>query len=119
MLNYPVLMASDILLYHADAVPVGDDQRQHLELTRDIAQRFNHLFGETFTVPEAMIPPAGARIRGLDDPAAKMSKSETSSDYHAVYLLDPPNVAKKKVMRAVTRLRGARSDSARTRCVPG
>lgn len=102
LLDYPVLMASDILLYHADAVPVGDDQRQHLELTRDIAQRFNHLFGETLTVPEAMIPPSGARVMGLDDPTAKMSKSETSSEYHAVYLLDPPNRVKKKIMRAVT-----------------
>jgi tryptophanyl-tRNA synthetase len=102
LLDYPVLMASDILLYHAAAVPVGDDQRQHLELTRDIAQRFNHIFGETFTVPEAMIPPAGARVMGLDDPTSKMSKSETDSEYHAVYLLDPPDRVKKKVMRAVT-----------------
>jgi len=70
LLDYPVLMAADILLYHADAVPVGDDQRQHLELTRDVAQRFNFTFGETFTIPEAMIPPSGARIRGLDDPTA-------------------------------------------------
>ena len=66
LLDYPVLMAADILLYQADAVPVGDDQRQHLELTRDLAQRFNHMFGETFNVPEAMIPPSGARIRGLE-----------------------------------------------------
>jgi tryptophanyl-tRNA synthetase len=103
LLDYPVLMAADILLYQADVVPVGEDQRQHLELTRDIAQRFNNLFGEdTFTVPAAMIPPSGARIKGLDDPTAKMSKSETSSEYHAVYLLDPPNRVKKKVMRAVT-----------------
>ena len=102
LLDYPVLMAADILLYQADAVPVGDDQRQHLELTRDIAQRFNHLFGETFTIPEAMIPPSGARIKGLDDPLAKMSKSETDSEFHAVYLLDPPGAVKKKVMRAVT-----------------
>lgn len=102
LLDYPVLMAADILLYQADAVPVGDDQRQHLELTRDIAQRFNHLFGETFTVPEAMIPLSGARIKGLDEPTAKMSKSITDSEYHAVYLLDPPNRAKKKIMRAVT-----------------
>ena len=102
LLDYPVLMAADILLYQADAVPVGDDQRQHLELTRDVAQRFNHLFGETFNIPEAMIPPSGARIKGLDDPTAKMSKSETGSDYHAVYLLDPPNVVKKKLMRAKT-----------------
>ena len=102
LLDYPVLMAADILLYQADAVPVGDDQRQHLELTRDIAQRFNNLFGETFTVPEVMIPPAGARIMGLDDPLNKMSKSLTESEYHAVYLLDPPDRAKKKIMRAVT-----------------
>lgn len=102
LLDYPVLMAADILLYQADAVPVGDDQRQHLELTRDIAQRFNNLFGETFTVPEAMIPPSGARIKGLDDPTAKMSKSITDSEYHAVYLLDPPDRVRKKIMRAVT-----------------
>jgi tryptophanyl-tRNA synthetase len=102
LLDYPVLMAADILLYQADAVPVGDDQRQHLELTRDLAQRFNHMFGETFNVPEAMIPPSGARIRGLDDPTAKMSKSVVDSEYHAVYLLDPPDRAKKKIMRAVT-----------------
>jgi len=102
LLDYPVLMAADILLYQADAVPVGEDQRQHLELTRDVAQRFNYLFGETFAVPEAMIPPAGARIKGLDDPTAKMSKSEVGSENHAVYLLDSPDVAKKKIMRAVT-----------------
>jgi tryptophanyl-tRNA synthetase len=101
LLNYPVLMAADILLYQAAAVPVGDDQRQHLEFTRDIAQRFNHLYGDTFTIPEAMIPPQGARIMGLDNPLAKMSKSE-ASEYHAVYLLDPPDVARKKIMRATT-----------------
>lgn len=102
LLNYPVLMAADILLYQADAVPVGDDQRQHLELTRDLAQRFNHMFGETFTIPEAMIPPSGARIKALDEPTAKMSKSQMDSEYHALYLLDPPNRVKKKLMRAVT-----------------
>ncbi|HML20155.1 MAG TPA: tryptophan--tRNA ligase [Aggregatilinea sp.] len=102
LLDYPVLMAADILLYQADAVPVGEDQKQHLELTRDIAQRFNHLFSDTFNIPEPMIPPTGARIMGLDNPNAKMSKSETGSEYHAVYLLDPPNRARKKVMRAVT-----------------
>jgi tryptophanyl-tRNA synthetase len=102
LLDYPVLMAADILLYHADAVPVGDDQRQHIELTRDVAQRFNHTFGETFTLPEPMIPPSGARIKGLDDPAQKMSKSITDSEYHAVYLLDSPDRVKKKVMHAVT-----------------
>jgi tryptophanyl-tRNA synthetase len=102
LLNYPSLMAADILLYHTHVVPVGDDQRQHLELTRDLAQRFNHIYGETFTVPEVMVPKAGARVMGLDDPTAKMSKSETSSEYHAVYLLDKLDVARKKVMRAVT-----------------
>ena len=102
LLDYPVLMAADILLYQADAVPVGDDQRQHLELTRDLAQRFNHMFGDTFAVPEALIPPSGARIKGLDDPISKMSKSIVDSEYHAVYLLDPPDRVKKKIMRAVT-----------------
>ncbi len=102
LFDYPVLMAADILLYQAHKVPVGDDQRQHLELTRDVAQRFNGLFGETFVVPEAMIPKSGARIMGLDDPAKKMSKSDTTSQYHAVYLLDEPDVARKKVMRAKT-----------------
>lgn len=101
LLNYPTLMAADILLYQADAVPVGDDQRQHLEYTRDLAQRFNHVYGDTFTIPEAMIPKAGARIMGLDTPTSKMSKSE-HSEYHAVYLLDTPKRAKKKIMRAVT-----------------
>ncbi len=101
LLNYPTLMAADILLYQAHAVPVGDDQRQHLEYTRDLAQRFNSMYGDTFVIPEAMIPKEGARIMGLDSPTAKMSKSE-ESDYHAVYLLDPPNRMKKKIMRAVT-----------------
>ncbi len=101
LLFYPTLMAADILLYHTNAVPVGDDQRQHLELTRDLAQRFNAMYGETFTIPEVMIPKAGARIMGLDTPTAKMSKSE-DSEYHAVFLLDPPDKAKKKIMRAVT-----------------
>jgi tryptophanyl-tRNA synthetase len=101
LLFYPVLMAADILLYQADQVPVGDDQRQHLELTRDVAQRFNYLYGDTFTVPDIMVPVAGARVMGLDDPSAKMSKSE-DSEYHAVYLLDPADKARKKIMRAVT-----------------
>ena len=78
LLNYPTLMAADILLYQTHVVPVGDDQRQHLEFTRDLAQRFNHLYGETFTIPEVMIPKEGARIMGLDTPNAKMSKSEAS-----------------------------------------
>ena len=102
LLNYPVLMAADILLYQAEAVPVGDDQRQHIELTRDIAERFNSMYGETFTIPEAMIPPQGARIMGLDNPQAKMSKSQTDSQLHAIYLLDAPDAVLKKFKRAVT-----------------
>lgn len=101
LLNYPTLMAADILLYRANAVPVGDDQRQHLEYTRDLAQRFNHLYGDTFVIPDAMIPPEGARIMGLDVPTAKMSKSE-DSEHHAIYLLDKPDRVKKAIMRAVT-----------------
>src|SRR5690242_20543820 len=88
LLQYPVLMAADILLYHAAIVPVGDDQSQHLELTRDIAQRFNSLYGDTFVVPGTSLPTVGARIMGLDDPTVKMSKSETGA-HHAVGLLDP------------------------------
>src|SRR5258706_806874 len=101
LFTYPVLMAADILLYQADAVPVGDDQRQHLELTRDLAQRFNYQYGEVFTIPDMLAPEVGARIMGLDTPNAKMCKSE-SSEYHAVFLLDPPDKIKKKIMRAVT-----------------
>ncbi|HRE47046.1 MAG TPA: tryptophan--tRNA ligase [Aggregatilineales bacterium] len=101
LFTYPVLMAADILIYHANLVPVGDDQRQHIELTRDLAQRFNSLYGETFTIPSGFIPKAGARIMGLDNPLMKMSKSEASEN-HAVYLLDPPDKARKKIMRAVT-----------------
>jgi tryptophanyl-tRNA synthetase len=99
--QYPVLMAADILLYRAAVVPVGDDQSQHVELTRDIAQRFNSLYGETFVVPETRLPSVGARVMGLDDPAKKMSKSETASG-HAVSLLDPPSAIRKKFMRATT-----------------
>ncbi len=98
---YPALMAADILLYQASIVPVGEDQAQHLELTRDIAQRFNSLYGETFVVPETRLPAVGARIMGLDDPAEKMSKS-TPGTSHAVDLLDPPSRIKKFIMRAVT-----------------
>ncbi len=101
LLNYPSLMAADILLYHAELVPVGDDQRQHLEFTRDLAQRFNHLYGDTFTLPSVMTPKAGARVMGLDNPTAKMSKSDDSEN-HAVYLLDDLSKARKKIMRAVT-----------------
>lgn len=101
LLNYPSLMAADILLYQANVVPVGDDQRQHLEFTRDLAQRFNHMYGNTFTIPDVMIPKAGARIMGLDTPNTKMSKSD-ESEYHAIFLLDSPAKVKKKVMRSVT-----------------
>jgi len=101
LLQYPVLMAADILLYQANIVPVGDDQRQHLELARDIAQRFNSLYEETFTMPATHLPTVGARIMGLDDPEKKMSKSETAAG-HAVSLLDPPEVIRKKIMRATT-----------------
>jgi tryptophanyl-tRNA synthetase len=102
LFDYPVLMAADILLYQADQVPVGDDQRQHLELTRDIAQRFNNLYGETFVIPNPMIGKTAARVMGLDDPTKKMSKSETDSQHHAVYLLDDLKKARKKIMRAKT-----------------
>jgi tryptophanyl-tRNA synthetase len=100
-----VLMAADILLYDADLVPVGDDQRQHLELTRDLAQRWNTKYGDTFTVPEAAIAPpgGGARIMDLQDPVHKMSKS-TASDAGLIYLLDDPKVIERKIKRAVTDL---------------
>ncbi len=101
LLQYPVLMAADILLYQAAIVPVGDDQSQHLELTRDVAQRFNSLYGDTFVVPDTKLPAFGARIMGLDDPAVKMSKSETGA-YHSVALLDPPDRIRKTIMRATT-----------------
>ena len=101
LLQYPVLMAADILLYQAHVVPVGDDQRQHLELARDIAQRFNSLYGETFVMPETRLPTFGARIMGLDDPESKMSKSAAGAG-HAISLLDDPAVARKKIMRATT-----------------
>jgi tryptophanyl-tRNA synthetase len=101
LLQYPVLMAADILLYQAAIVPVGDDQSQHLELARDIAQRFNSLYGETFVMPQTRLPLVGARIMGLDDPEKKMSKSVTATG-HAISLLDPPDAARKKIMRATT-----------------
>jgi tryptophanyl-tRNA synthetase len=101
LLQYPVLMAADILLYQAAIVPVGEDQSQHLELTRDIAQRFNSLYGETFVMPETKLPAVGARIMGLDEPDKKMSKSAPGSG-HAIALLDPPDVIRKKIMRATT-----------------
>ncbi len=101
LLQYPVLMAADILIYDAAIVPVGDDQAQHLELTRDIAQRFNALYGETFVMPATYLPTVGARIMGLDEPDKKMSKSAPGSG-HAIGLLDPPGIARKKIMRATT-----------------
>jgi tryptophanyl-tRNA synthetase len=101
LLQYPVLMAADILLYQAAIVPVGDDQTQHLELARDIAQRFNSVYGETFTMPATRLPSVGARIMGLDDPEKKMSKSTPGSG-HAISLLDPPDVIRKKIMRSTT-----------------
>jgi tryptophanyl-tRNA synthetase len=101
LLQYPVLMAADILLYQAAIVPVGDDQAQHLELTRDIAQRFNSLYGDTFVVPGTHLPAVGARVMGLDEPDKKMSKSASGSG-HAVGLLDPIDQIRKKIMRATT-----------------
>ena len=101
LFTYPVLMAADILLYQTDVVPIGDDQRQHLELTRDIAERFNARFGTTFTVPRGHYPDAGARIMDLTDPEKKMSTS-TSPEMGKLLLVDPPAVLKKKIMSAVT-----------------
>lgn len=101
LFQYPVLMAADILLYQAAIVPVGEDQAQHLELTRDIAQRFNAMYGETFTMPATRLPGVGARVMGLDDPLVKMSKSAAGAG-HAVALLDPPERIRKTLMRATT-----------------
>ncbi len=98
---YPVLMAADILLYQAKLVPVGDDQSQHMELTRNVAQRFNNLYGKTFVVPETKLPTVGARIMGLDDPTKKMSKSSGSPN-HLISLLDRPERVHKAINRAVT-----------------
>ncbi len=99
--TYPCLMAADILLYDPDYVPVGDDQKQHVELTRDIAIRFNHKYGDTFKIPEPLAQKVGARIMSLSDPSKKMSKSE-HSDKGCIYLLDDLNIARKKIMSAVT-----------------
>jgi tryptophanyl-tRNA synthetase len=101
LFTYPALMAADILLYDADEVPVGDDQRQHLEITRDIAQRFNSRYGKTFVVPKAAIPKVGARIMDLQDPTSKMSKS-ADTDSGLIYLLEDPKSIEKKVKRAMT-----------------
>ncbi len=103
LFTYPALQAADILLYQANYVPVGDDQRQHIELTRDVAQRFNHLVGEVFTLPEGMVPKTGARVMGLDDPTEKMSKSVAAvRSGHAVLLADPPDLVVRKLKSAQT-----------------
>ena len=107
LFTYPALMAADILLYQADFVPVGEDQKQHCELTRDIAVRFNNLYGETFKVPEPYIPKVGARIMSLSNPASKMSKSDPQG---CVFLMDKPEELARKFKRAVT-------DSDTERCV--
>ena len=101
LFTYPALQAADILLYDAEEVPVGDDQKQHIEITRDIAMRFNHRFGETFVIPKAVTPPVGARVMDLQDPTSKMSKS-AESDSGCVYLLDSTDAIMKKFKRAVT-----------------
>jgi tryptophanyl-tRNA synthetase len=101
LFTYPVLMAADVLLYQGERVPVGDDQRQHVELMRDVAIRFNNRYGTTFVVPEAIIPPAGARIMDLQDPVAKMSTTG-GTELGTVYILDPPDRLRKKIMSAVT-----------------
>ena len=101
LLCYPVLMAADILLYNADLVPVGEDQRQHLELCRDLAQKFNHQFSETFVIPKGFVPETGAKIMSLADPQRKMSKSD-DNERATLYILDEPNQIKKKISAAVT-----------------
>jgi tryptophanyl-tRNA synthetase len=101
LFSYPALQAADILLYDTNQVPVGDDQRQHIEITRDAALRFNHRFGDTFVLPEAVTPAAGARVMSLQDPSSKMSKSD-ESEAGCVYLTDDPKTVIKKFKRAVT-----------------
>jgi tryptophanyl-tRNA synthetase len=101
LLTYPALMAADILLYDTDEVPVGDDQRQHVELTRDLAERFNARYGQTFVIPRATFPRAGARVMDLQDPTSKMSKSEDTAA-GTILLLDEPKAIERKVKRAVT-----------------
>jgi tryptophanyl-tRNA synthetase len=101
LLTYPVLMAADILAYSTDEVPVGDDQKQHVELARDLAERFNQRYGHTFVVPKATLPTVGARVMNLQEPASKMGKSDLSGQ-GVVALLDEPEVVRRKVMRAVT-----------------
>ena len=102
LLDYPVLMAGDILLYDAQEVPVGEDQKQHVELARDIAERFNRIYGETFVIPEPVIPEIGGRVMGLNDPNVKMSKSYSHIRGHAIRMLDDPKEIERSFMRAVT-----------------
>ena len=101
LFTYPVLMAADILLYQTDLVPIGQDQKQHLELSRDLAERFNRDFGETFVIPDAYIPPIGAKIMSLQEPAKKMSKSDENAN-GSIFLLDDADAVVKKIKRAVT-----------------
>lgn len=101
LFTYPVLMAADILLYNTDLVPVGKDQMQHLELSRDLAERFNNLYSPTFKVPDGYIPKEGAKIMNLQDPAKKMSKSDENANSY-ILIMDPPDVIRKKISRAVT-----------------
>ena len=101
LFTYPVLMAADILLYQADLVPVGEDQKQHLELSRDLAERFNNRYSDTFTVPDPLIKDFGARIMSLQDPGSKMSKSDDDENGY-ILLLDSKEVIKRKIKRAVT-----------------
>ena len=102
LLDYPVLMAGDILLYDAQEVPVGEDQKQHVELARDIAERFNRIYGDTFIIPEPVIPEIGGRVMGLNDPNVKMSKSYSHIRGHAIRMLDDPKDIERSFMRAVT-----------------
>lgn len=102
LFTYPVLMAGDILLYQSDLVPVGADQKQHLEICRDIATRFNSIYGDVFKLPDPYIPKVGARIMGLQNPEKKMSKSESDNLNNVIYILDEPNVVRNKIKRAVT-----------------
>lgn len=101
LLTYPVLMAADILLYNTDLVPVGKDQKQHLEITRDLAQRFNNLYSPTFKIPEPYIPEAGAKIMDLQDPTKKMSKSSDNENSY-ILIMDPPDAIRRKISRCVT-----------------
>jgi tryptophanyl-tRNA synthetase len=102
LFTYPTLMAADILLYDPQYIPVGHDQKQHVELTRDLANRFNNRHGETFVVPQPLVAKTGARIMSLSNPTKKMSKSDDPNDKGCIYLLDDPKVARKKIMSAVT-----------------